>query len=65
MKLSYNVETPGDLSANDESASVREIKRQPTSTSFTYSLHEARPSSCRYLQHLEAREPMAVLVDGV
>ena len=47
MKLSHDMETSQDSSADesdDESASVREIKHQPTCTSFTYHLHAAHPN---------------------
>ena len=60
-----------DLSTNNEAASTFEIKRQPTSTSFTYYLHDACSNLCRGFgrepiirQHSVAREPMAVLIGG-
>ena len=64
MNLSYD-ETSRDLKTNDESASVREIKHQPNSTSFTYHLHEAHRSCGCFgsrpikRQHSAARESVA------
>ena len=45
LKLSCDLEK-SNLSTNDDSVSVSEIKSQLMCTSFTYYLHEAHPNSC-------------------